>query len=67
MWNTCCLHCYSFCKMFPINVVGQKQKSALKLFYDLLKAVYIEKILTITTIATKLVLSDGYKIVLNIL
>lgn len=53
--------------MFPINVVGQKQKSALKLFYDLLKAVYIEKILTITTIATKLVLSDGYKIVLNIL
>ena len=25
--------------MFPINVAGQKQKSALKLFYDLLKAV----------------------------
>ena len=42
IWNICWLHCWSFCKVLPIKVAGQKNKSKLKLFYDLLKADYFQ-------------------------
>ena len=50
-----------------MKISGQKDYRNLKLFYDLLKADYFEKNLTIATIAIKLVLKDDQKIIINTL